>query len=101
MTDTTDQSSYIRYLPPVLWEGDNPLLRRLLLVFEKILTGIDDDVPIPHNDHVHEAIEVLISQNYRLFDPWQAPPQFLDWLASWVDLELPQVWDVQRHQYIP
>lgn len=101
MTDTTDQSSYVRYLPPVLWEGDNPLLKKLLLVFEKILTGVDDVLPIRHNDHEHEAIEVLISQLHQLFDPWQTPPQFLDWLASWVDLELPRVWDIQQHQYNP
>jgi phage tail-like protein len=101
MTDTTNQSSYVRYLPPVLWEGDNPLLRTMLRVFEKLLTGIDDGVSIQHGDHEHEAIEAVIAQIYQLFDPWHTPYQFLDWLASWVDLELPSNWsEFQRRNAI-
>src|SRR6266700_3810394 len=101
MTDTTNQSSYVRYLPPVLWEGDNPFLRTMLRVFEKILTGIDDGLSIQHGDHEHEAIEAVIAQVYQLFDPWHTPFQFLDWLASWADLELPVIWNSQMRQYVP
>ena len=47
-----DKSSYLRFLPPVLWqsEPDAPgfSLGAALRIFEKMLTGIDDDVPIRH-----------------------------------------------------
>jgi phage tail-like protein len=101
MPEKNDQSSYVRYLPPVLWEGDNPLLKTMLKVFEKVLTGIDDGVHIQHGDHEHKALEQIIAQIYQLFDPWHTPPQFLDWLASWVDLQLPAYWDdYQRRKAI-
>jgi hypothetical protein len=44
-----EQSSYLRYLPQVLWSSESdpePLLGQALCVFEKILTGIADGVPI-------------------------------------------------------
>ncbi len=53
-------SSYLRYLPPVLWESpppeDRPTdatrfgLGTFLLAFEKTLTGLDDDVVIRHGE---------------------------------------------------
>src|SRR6266496_4462918 len=101
MAQTTEKSSYLGYLPPILWEGDAPLLGAMLRIFEKILTGIDDDQVVQHGDHTHTAIEMVIAQMYQLFDPWRTPPQFLDWLASWVDLQFPVVWDPQQRQYIP
>ncbi|MCJ1676507.1 phage tail protein [Streptomyces sp. APSN-46.1] len=96
------ESSYLRYLPPVLWEGapEDPdfSLAGALRVFEKILTGIADEVPIPHGGHAHPPIGELIARLDRLFDPWTTPPEFLPWLASWVSLGFPeiqgqQLWD--------
>ncbi len=93
-----DVSSYLRYLPPVLWQ-DGPAppefsLGTMLRIFEKILTGIDDDVTVVHGDHTHPAITDLVARQYQLFDPWRTPPEFLPWLASWVGLEFPTLQDV-------
>jgi phage tail-like protein len=104
------ESSYLRFLPPVVWQ-DAPnnaefSLDEALCVFEKILTGIDDHVPIVHDkhtqdgdeSHTHLPITQRIALLHRLFDPWTTPPEFLPWLASWVSLRFPelqgrQLWD--------
>ena len=48
-------SSYLNYLPPVLWSSRAAAggfdLGRMLCVFEKMLTGIDDGVVIGHGDN--------------------------------------------------
>jgi len=73
----------------------------MLLVFEKILMGLADDVVIQHGNHYHIAIETVIANLYKLFDPWFTPPEFLDWLASWVGLKLFYNWDeYQRRKAI-
>jgi phage tail-like protein len=100
-----DKSSYLQYLPSVLWDREAPApgfsLGTMLLVFEKILTGLDDGVVIQHNGHDHQAIEMVIANLYQLFDPWFTPPEFLDWLASWVGLKLLSNWDeYQRRKAI-
>lgn len=46
-------SSYGKYLPPVLWSPPPPAafgILSMLAPFEKVLTGIDDDIPITHGD---------------------------------------------------
>ncbi|WP_333738007.1 phage tail protein [Streptomyces sp. IBSBF 2806] len=105
------ESSYLRFLPPVVWQdtpaGSEFSLGDALSVFEKILTGIDDQVPIVHHtntrvaddeSHTHVALTQQIASLHRLFDPWTTPPEFLPWLASWVSLRFPelqgrQLWD--------
>jgi len=106
-----DQSSYLRYLPPVLWrDRDMPVgetaglrLGEWLRIVEKVLTGIDDGVPLQHGDHVHPSISDVIAGTDRLLDPWKAPADFLPWLASWVGLDLPTLrdqplWDEYRRR---
>lgn len=102
-------SSYLRYLPPVLWQGEaaDPAfsLGAMLRIFEKILTGISDDVTVPHGDHLHDAITARIATLDRLFDPWTAPVEFLPWLASWVALEFPSLqgtdlWDEYQQRKV-
>ena len=48
-------SSYLKYLPPVLWSTQTAAgpfdLGKMLSVFQKILTGIDDGVVITHGDN--------------------------------------------------
>src|SRR5215475_4263381 len=91
-----NKSSYLNYLPPVLWEKEPNLpgfsLGAMLRIFEKILNGIDDGEIVPHGDHQHDGIEMAIGRLHRLFDPWTAPPEFMDWLASWVGLEFSPLW---------
>jgi hypothetical protein len=43
-----DQSSYLDYLPPVLWDDPQrgAFLGRFLRIFEKILTGLDDRLAV-------------------------------------------------------
>jgi phage tail-like protein len=99
----TDASSWLQYLPPVLSEepiepGSVPLpLGSLLRVFEKLLTGIADGEPVTHDSgngsHEHAAVAETIDRLHRLFDPWATPERFLPWLAGWVSLGLPPVWD--------
>lgn len=86
-------SSYLRHLPPVLWQDDPAppgfSLGAALRIFEKVLTGIDDDVDVRHGDHAHPAITELLARQHELFDPWRTPPEFLPYLASWVGLSFP------------
>ena len=82
------RSSYLQYLPPVLWgdEADDAefSLGGLLRIFEKVLTGIPDDVPTSR-----PALTDTIAAVPRLFDPWTVDPDFLPWLAGFVDLRFP------------
>lgn len=98
-----DLSSWTRYLPPVLWAEEaassNFSLGAALRLFEKLLTGIDDGVTIAHGDHDHEDLQEVIAGLSNILRPYQTPPEFLPWLASWVALELPSIWnDVQRRK---
>jgi len=104
-----EKSSYLRYLPPVLWENEPPApgfsLGAALRIFEKILTGIADDVTIQHGDHTHEPITGSVARLHQLFDPWQTPQSFLPWLASWVALEFPTLqgrplWDEYQRRKV-
>jgi len=108
----SDMSSYLRYLPPVLWENEHQpgfSLEAMLQVFEKMLRGIDDAEVIQHAKHErdgmetvheHEAIETVIGRLHRLFDPWATPPEFLDWLASCVSLRFPARWDEYQRRKV-
>ena len=106
----SEKSSYLRFLPSALWQSEPDLpefsLGAALRIFEKILTGIDDGLPIEHlaadgSVRRHEAIADVVGRLHRLFDPWTAPAEFLPWLASWLALELPPSWDeYQRRRVI-
>lgn len=94
MTDRA--SSYLRFLPPVLWSGAaaGADLGRMLLVFEKILSGIDDGIPTaddPAEDR--PGLEVTIDRLHEVFDPWRTDRDQLARLAAWVGLDLPSELD--------
>jgi len=78
-----ENSSFLHYLPPVLWQGaggQTQLLQRFLHIFEDIVAGIEkqvDDMP-------------------KLFDPWETKSEFLPWLASWVALQLDPAWSERQ-----
>lgn len=91
---TAAGSSYLRYLPPVLWEADASEARgvslgQLLLIFEKVLTGVRDDIVLRHGDHEHPSISTQIELLHSVFDSWVAPEPFLRWLAAGLALEVP------------
>ena len=96
-------SSYLRFLPAVLWEAEPAppafSLATALLPFEKLLSGMPDGVAVTHGDHQHDGIEQVIARIPELFDPWKTPADFLSWLATWVALEFPPTWsDYQRRK---
>jgi len=112
-----EQSSYLRHLPAVLWSDrqDDPgyFLGQALRIFEKVLSGIPDDVQVMHTaerdgqprPHVHRGIAEQIDGLSDLFDPWKAPVDFLPWLASWVDLRFPALqgellWDEYQRRKV-
>jgi phage tail-like protein len=86
-------SSYLQYLPPVLWSRESDpqqLLGDMLRIFEKILTGIDDPVAIGSQEKPYPPLEELIDALPSFFNPWRTPAQdFLPWLATWLALDLP------------
>jgi len=89
-------SSYLQYLPPVVWSNDEgSFLGRFLLGFEKILTGLDDGVEIirARDRRVFRPLEKVVDTLPDLFNPRHTPAEFLDWLATWVALEPPPNWD--------
>lgn len=99
-----EKSTYLKYLPAVLSEQD-PLppefsLSTMLRVFEKILTGIPDGLPVVHGNHNHDSIQEVIARLYRLYSPWTTPPAYLDWLAQWVALQYPSAWDEYQRRKI-
>ncbi len=78
-------SSYLEYLPDIY--RDHPFIGRFLQIFEKMLTGIDDDVP-----QTHPGIEQVLDVIRDYFNPTYTDLAFLDWLAGWLALELPGEW---------
>jgi phage tail-like protein len=70
--------SYLRYLPAVYQENEpsREFLERYLSVFETVMSGL----------------ETTIGRTSELFDPWQTPPDFLDWLAQWLDIAVEEGW---------
>lgn len=102
----TNISSYVDYLPSVLLSQENDssqFLGRMLLIFEKILTGTPDKIPINHSTHEqdkdgipvdraheHDNFEKTIDELTQMFNPWKTDREFLKWLASWVALTLPE-----------
>jgi phage tail-like protein len=72
--------SYLRYLPAVYQEDklSREFLERYLSMFETVLSGLEaESARVP-----------------ELFDPDRTPPDFLDWLAQWLDLGFEEDWPV-------
>ncbi len=104
-------SSYLQYLPSVLWAKEGKTLGFIdgfLSVFEKILTGLDDGFLIAHNGHKHTSFEETLNEIHKLFNSFKAQSDdpewtklWLEYLASWVALELEPFWDeYQRRKLI-
>ncbi|WP_242856197.1 hypothetical protein [Ruminiclostridium josui] len=79
-----ESSKYIQYLPRIFQNGNNEdgdFLGRLLKAFEQILSG---------KTEMQETlgIEEILDDFDMYLDPELTPPQFLEWLASWVALDL-------------
>ncbi|WP_370941806.1 phage tail protein [Amycolatopsis sp. cg5] len=97
---------YLRYLPPVLWDESGELpLGALLRIFEKVLTGVDDDLELAHGDHTHGPLTGEIERRAGVFDPWATPAEFLPWLASLAGVDFPaprgaDLWDEYQRRKV-
>jgi phage tail-like protein len=79
-------ATYLRYLPAVYQEG-----RRRRLFLELALSLLQSELG---------RAEDLVAGLPALFDPAAAPPDWLPWLASWLDFDLVEDWppaDARRH----
>lgn len=76
----TTKGAYLRYLPALYMRDD--LMGRFLMLFESFWAPLSDQ--IAHID--------------QYFDPAVAPPDFLPWLASWLDLVLDEDWPLARRR---
>jgi len=89
----TNISSYVDYLPSVLWSEENDsssFLGRMLCIFEKILSGVPDEFSIGNGTKEYGNFEETIDDLNQIFDPWKTNKNLLPWLASWVALTLPE-----------
>jgi phage tail-like protein len=79
--------SYVHaYLPEAYQEDDEPgrFLERLLANMEGLFTDQ----------------EQRIENAWLLVDPRTAPPEALDWLASWMGLRLEPLWSTDRRRFL-
>ncbi|QNU65801.1 phage tail protein [Ruminiclostridium herbifermentans] len=79
-------SNYVQYLPRIYHKSSDQtyedyFLGRFLKAFEQVLTGSAEKKDIV-------GIESILDNFEQYFNPSQTPPQFLEWLASWVALDL-------------
>ena len=111
-------SSYMQFLPALMREGERDgqanLLGRFLKIFEKILSGIDDDarllVTTPDGTLQEReviGIEHILDKLHDYFDPLFTPPlfedqqssaDFISYLSQWVALIQNQTWDVKSQR---
>ncbi|NTU43814.1 MAG: hypothetical protein HGA78_12355, partial [Nitrospirales bacterium] len=70
--------SYLSYLPAIYQEdpASRDFLERFLSIFESVFYELESD----------------ISNVTRYFDPDKTPPEFLRWLASWVNIAIEDDW---------
>lgn len=77
-----EPSRWIQYLPSIY--QDNDFLRRFLRIPEEIVAPVEE----------------VLAEIDRYFDPRMAPPSFLPWLATWIDLALDENWPEQRRRQL-
>jgi phage tail-like protein len=77
-----DHETYIRNLPSIYREDSQSaaFLTRFLALFESLFI----------------EVETKITSAPELFDPQATPPDFLQWLAGWLALELDGEWSEER-----
>ena len=73
--------SYLRYLPAAYQEdkSSREFLERFLSMFETVFSDLESTI---------EKLPVL-------YDPGHTPPEFLDWLAQWLDVAVEEDWSVE------
>jgi phage tail-like protein len=87
-------SSWLEHLPALFQEGSEAgpsYLGRFLLAFEEVLTGLGTG---PHPG----GLEGVIAGLHRAFAPYDAPHEFLEWLAGWAAVTLRVDFDEARRR---
>ncbi len=84
---TVSQMNLIRFLPAIYQreaaDGSN-LLRDVLWVIQHLVDDLNGKI-----DNIH-----------TYFDPYEAPEDFLPWLASWVAFTLDDKWPIEKKRYL-
>jgi len=96
--DISEPGSYLQYLPDIYQKDADKgtFISKYLKIFEKILSGIHDDVTVKDKDNQNvdvEGIEQIIERTYEFFDPDFTPYDFLKWLGKWVALTVSDDWN--------
>jgi phage tail-like protein len=86
-------SSYVQYLPGIYQQDieEAAFIGRFLKIFERLLSGVDDEETI--NDNRVEGIAQILDRVHEFFDPARTPSEFLKWLAGWMALILREDWE--------
>ena len=97
-----EESKYLKFLPAVFREDgtgvEENFTGRFLKAFERAFAR-DPDLPAGERSDAPLGVEELLENIQDYFDPKKAPPQFIDWLASWVALELQQSRDWMQDDF--
>jgi len=84
---TVSQINLIRFMPAI-YQREAPDGSNLLRDFLWVIQHLADDV------------EEKIDGIHTYFDPYEAPEEFLPWLASWVAFTLDDNWPVEKKRYL-
>jgi phage tail-like protein len=83
VTIGVSRESYVKWLPSIYQRADlngKNFLRDLLWIVQHLFASVEEQL-----DTIH-----------RLFDPYEAPAQFLPWLASWSAMVLEEDWPLGK-----
>ena len=88
-------STYLDYLPGIYQQDaeKGAFVGRYLKIFEKLLSGIDDE---SLSQVSIKGMEQVVARLHEFFDPESAPRDFLDWLAGWMALVLREDWEESK-----
>jgi phage tail-like protein len=84
---TVSQRNMISFLPAIYQREDENggnALRDLLWTIQ----------------HIFDDVEETIAHIHTYFDPFEAPEDFLPWLASWVAFTLDENWPLEKKRYL-
>jgi phage tail-like protein len=93
--DLDKPSTYLEYLPGIYQQDvdKGAFIGRYLKIFEKFLSGIDDEAAAGVSI---EGMEQVVARLHEFFDPTSSPTGFLSWLASWMALVLSEDWEESK-----
>lgn len=85
ITLKVSQRNLIRFLPGIFQRDDSAhVLKGLLWVIQ----------------HLLESVNLKIDNIHDYFDPYEAPEEFLPWLASWVAFTLDENWPEEKKRQL-